>query len=131
MTAGNYHIIVHYYQPNFPSYEIGIGVYSGAGSGLPGSMKLPYCPNVNGCRERFVRDVKGSAFVFEDGTSKLRFDMTGGRDAWIVSYSSYKPYASYVCSLQVIFPVTVLRSFLYNILQHLVIYKIRQKIKTC
>lgn len=80
VRAGRYHVIVHYYQPNHPSYEITSRI---SGSGLYAKLRLAHCPNVNGCRQKFTNGQ--NTFVFDEGNSTIVFDVPYYKDAWIVS----------------------------------------------
>ena len=84
ILAGRYHVVIHYYQPNHPTFESRTGMYSGGGSGLPGRVLLESCPNLNGCRAA-VKNYADQPYVFEAGKARFRVDIPKGKDAWIVS----------------------------------------------
>ena len=84
LSAGRYHIVLHYYQPDHPSFESKTGVYSGGGGGLPGRVDFQSCPNLDGCRVT-VKAYANRPYVFEAGDSRIRIDIPGGKDAWLVS----------------------------------------------
>ena len=86
ILAGRYHVVLHYYQSNHPSFESRTGMYSGGGSGLPGRVLLESCPNLNGCRAP-VKNYADQPYVFEAGKARFRVDIPKGKDAWLVSWN--------------------------------------------
>ena len=81
--------MAHYYQPNSPTFESMVGVYSGSGSGLPGRINFEYCPNLNGCRSPIKQSrIRDDTYVFEEGDARIRFDLLEEQKVWIVSKSN-------------------------------------------
>ena len=92
IRAGNYHVIVHYYQPYHPTFQLRVGTMSATRSGMSaivGTLDLAYCPNLNGCRQAVKRSQRSNVFVLEEGTSQLRLEITGEQTAWIVSFYAF------------------------------------------
>ena len=81
--AGRYAAIVHYYQPNHPSFDSQVTVTSDRA--VDGSVKFHYCPHVSGCRS-VIRNFNRSPF-FDIGRNSvaLQFSIPGGASTWIVS----------------------------------------------
>lgn len=85
--SGRYYVIVHFYQPNFPSF-LGKVVVSGQ-SAASTLITFRYCPYVTGCRvigtSQFREGMSESIYIGRQNNILVSIVIPGDKEVWIVS----------------------------------------------
>jgi len=117
--SGRYYVIVHFYQPNFPSF-LGKVVVSGQ-SAASTLITFRYCPYVTGCRvigtSQFREGMSESIYIGRQNNILVSIVIPGDKEVWI-DYVLLVPLSSFSPSLLDINPIDVTQDFIQDCGQH-------------